>query len=97
MKYLSNFWRTLINGKINLILSWSANCVISSASANQNTTFVITDTKLYVLYEKCYKKMKKLYCVICDKNMADENISQEFRFKNIDETRKYLIEEINQN
>ena len=41
--------------------------------------------------------MKKLYCDICDKNMAEENISQEFRFKNIDETRKYLIEEINQN
>ena len=27
--------------------------------------------------------------------MAEENISQEFRFKNIDETRNYLIEEIN--
>ena len=27
--------------------------------------------------------------------MAEENISQEFRLKNIDETRKYLIEEIN--
>ena len=31
------------------------------------------------------------------KNMAEENISQEFRLKNIDETRNYLIEEINQN
>ena len=29
--------------------------------------------------------------------MAEENISQEFRLKNIDETRNYLIEEINQN
>ena len=29
------------------------------------------------------------------KNMADENISQEFRSKNIYETRTYLIEEIN--
>ena len=27
--------------------------------------------------------------------MAEENISQEFRLKNIDETRNYLIEEIN--
>ena len=27
--------------------------------------------------------------------MAEENISQEFILKNIDETRKYLIEEIN--
>ena len=29
--------------------------------------------------------------------MAKENISQEFRLKNIDETRNYLIEEINRN
>ena len=32
LKYLSNFWRTLemplINCEINLILTWSANCVI---------------------------------------------------------------------
>ena len=32
IKYLSNFWRTiemlLINCKINLTLTWSANCVI---------------------------------------------------------------------
>ena len=29
--------------------------------------------------------------------MAEKNISQEFRLKNIDETRNYLIEETNQN
>ena len=29
--------------------------------------------------------------------MVEENISQEFRLKSIDETRSYLIEEINQN
>ena len=29
--------------------------------------------------------------------MAEENISQEFRLKNIDETRNYLIEEIIRN
>ena len=29
--------------------------------------------------------------------MVEENISQEFRFKNIDETRNYFIEEIKQN
>ena len=29
--------------------------------------------------------------------MSEENISQEFRLKNIDETRNYFIEEINQN
>ena len=31
------------------------------------------------------------------KNMTEENISQEFRLKNIDETRNYLIEKINRN
>ena len=29
--------------------------------------------------------------------MAEKNISQQFRLKNIDETRNYLIEEINRN
>ena len=29
--------------------------------------------------------------------MAEENISQEFRLKNIDETRNYFLEEIKQN
>ena len=39
----------LINCEINLILTWSANCVIVSTNvANQNATFEITDTKLYV-------------------------------------------------
>ena len=41
LNFLSNFWRTLemplINSEINLILSWSANCVISDAVANQDT------------------------------------------------------------
>ena len=53
LKYLSNFWRTLqmplINCEINLILTWSTNFVIISTNvANQNATFEITDTKLYV-------------------------------------------------
>ena len=52
LKYLSNFWVTLemplINCKINLILTWSANCVISSAPTNEATTFAKTDKKLYV-------------------------------------------------
>ena len=29
--------------------------------------------------------------------MAEENISQEFRIRNIDETRNYFLEEIKQN
>ena len=39
----------LINYEVNLILTWSSNCVISNAAANQATTLAITDTKLYVL------------------------------------------------
>ena len=31
------------------------------------------------------------------KNMVQENISQEFRLKNIDETKNHFLEEINQN
>ena len=53
LKYLSNFWRTLemplINCEVNLILTWSSTCVLISANVkNQNATFAITDTKLYV-------------------------------------------------
>ena len=53
LKYLSNFWRTLemplINCEVNLILTWSSNCVlIDTAIQNQAATFEITDTKLYV-------------------------------------------------
>ena len=52
LKYLSNFWRTLemplINFEIELILTWSRNCVIIYADVNQNPTFTITETNLYV-------------------------------------------------
>ena len=53
LKFLSNFWRTLemplINCEIELILTWSRNCVIISTDvANQIPTFTITETNLYV-------------------------------------------------
>ena len=53
LKYLSNFWRTLemplINCEVNLILTWSSTYVfIATNISNQNATFAITDTKLYV-------------------------------------------------
>ena len=53
LKYLSNFWRTLemplINCEVNLILTWSLTCaLIATNPPNQNATFAITDTKLYV-------------------------------------------------
>ena len=41
----------LINCEIKLILTWSANCVVTNTAANKETTFAITDTKLYVPVE----------------------------------------------
>ena len=53
LKYWSKFWRaleiSLINSEINFILTWCGNCVIIyTNNANQNPTFEITETKLYV-------------------------------------------------
>ena len=53
LKYLGNFWRTLeiplINCEVNLILTWSANCIIIYTNiGNQNPTFPINETKPYV-------------------------------------------------
>ena len=54
LKYLINFLRTLeiplINWDVNLILTWSADCVmIYTDVANQIPTFTITETNLAVL------------------------------------------------
>ena len=50
LKYLSNFWRSseiaLINCKIELSLTWNQNCILSTVA--DNSTFAITDAKLYV-------------------------------------------------
>ena len=50
LKYLSNFWKTpeipLINCEVELILTWSKDCVISSATGE--TKFTITEIKVYV-------------------------------------------------
>ena len=50
LKYLSNFWSTiempLINCEVNLILTWSKDCVITNFTGE--VKFKITETKLYV-------------------------------------------------
>ena len=50
LKNLSNFWRTLemplINCEVNLILTWSKDCVITNSTGEGK--FAITETKLYV-------------------------------------------------
>ena len=53
LKYLSNFWRTLemplINCEVELILTWSAECVIIYTDIdNQVPTFTITERNLHV-------------------------------------------------
>ena len=55
IKYLINFWRTLemslINCEVELVLMWSANCVIISTDVNdenQVSKFEIVETNLYV-------------------------------------------------
>ena len=53
LKYLSNFSRTLemplINCEVELILTWSENCVIIYTGVNKQVpTFTITETNLYV-------------------------------------------------
>ena len=56
LKHLSNFWRSLdiplINCEVEIILTWSKNCVLADMTvANDPTTgleFQIKDTKLYV-------------------------------------------------
>ena len=65
IKYLSNFWRSLemplINCKIHLELNWSKDCVMSTIA---DTTFKITNTKLYIpivtLSSKGHVKLVKL-------------------------------------
>ena len=65
-KYLSTFWRSLemqlINCKVELSLSWNKNCILSSIA--NNSTFEITDTKLYLpvatLKTKDNAKLSKL-------------------------------------
>ena len=49
LKYLSKFWRTLemplINCEVNLILTWSKDCVITNSTGAR--IFAITETKRY--------------------------------------------------
>ena len=63
LKYLSNFWKTLemplINCEVNLILTWSPTCVISSATGERKLK--ITETKLYVPVVTYQQKILQKY------------------------------------
>ena len=73
LKHLSNFWRSLniplINCEVELILTWSKNCVLADMTKGDNQAIVaplelefqITDTKLYVpLYVPVVTLSKKM-------------------------------------
>ena len=50
LKIFSNFWRSLemplINCKVEFSLTWNKSCILSSVA--NDSTFAITETKLYV-------------------------------------------------
>ena len=68
LKHLSNFWRSLniplINCEVELILTWSKNCVLADMTKGDNQAIVaplelefqITDTKLYVRVVTLWKE-----------------------------------------
>ena len=75
LKHLSNFWRSLniplINCEVELILTWSKNCVLADMTANAvanpasvattELTFEITDTKLHVPVVNLSKEWHKTF------------------------------------
>ena len=82
LKCLSNFWRTqempLINCEVEIILTWSKNCVISSATGE--TKFAITKTKLYVpvvtLSTEDNTKLLQQLKLILKENLIGINMNQ---------------------
>ena len=78
LKYLSNFWRSLdiplINCEVELILTWSKNCVLADMLVNAvpnppivpptGATFKITDIKLYVPVVTLSKENDKAFTKI---------------------------------
>ena len=100
IKISSNFCRTLemplINCEINLELDWSKECVIVADNADQETTFSITDTKLYVPVvtlsipdnAKLLKQLKSGFKRTINWNKYQSKISAERRNQYLD----YLID-----
>ena len=82
LKYLSNFWRTLeiplINCEVNLILTWSKDCVITNSTGEGK--FAITETKLYVpvvtLSTKDNEKLLQQIKSDFKKQLAGKNMNQ---------------------
>ena len=85
LKYLSNFWRTLemllINCEISLILNWSERCfTIDNLNVGQESTFTITDTKLYVHLQLYQLRVMQNYCNNWNQQLAGINIIQKEQY-----------------
>ena len=86
----------LINCEFNLILTWSANCVISNSATNQATTFAITDTRLYVPVitlsthndAKILQQLKSGFKRIINWNKCQPKVTVQAQNQNLD----YLID-----
>ena len=87
---------TLINCEINLILTWSANCIISKG--NRATNLAITETKIYVPIltlstqdnTKLLEQLKSGFRRVINWNKHQSKISTERPNKYLD----YLIDPI---
>ena len=80
VKYLSNFWRTLnmplINCEINLILTWSEKCVLTSKATRDavpaqggNPALAAVDNQTNAIF----KKDTKLYVPVVTLSTKDDN------------------------
>ena len=72
LKYLSNFWGSLemplISCKIHLEFNWSKDCVMSAFA---DTTFKITNTKLYVLIITLSSKKNAKLVKLLENDLTD--------------------------
>ena len=92
LKYLSNFWKTLkmplINRIINLILTWSdTSYIIDNPTANQEPTFTITDTKLYipvVILSKLLEQLKSSFKRTINWNKYEPKVTLQQRNRYLD-------------
>ena len=109
LKYLSNFWRgldiLLINCEVELILTWSKNCVLADMTVANNPPtgleFQITDnkiTKLYVLVvtlskennKKLLEKLKSGF----KKTIKWNKHRSQFSIQNNNDNLNYLIDPV---
>ena len=87
--YVCNKYRKLRKTKISYIVFKKMSLsIVYSKSGHEYEKTLKEEESIEIL--KIWKSIKK-YII-----MSEENISQEFRLKNIDETRNYIIEEINE-